>query len=63
MTTHRLLRVATVAAILIATAAAVPAFAGDFDVSSSNSTVSNPPPPPPPPQPNHRVGAVAAVRG
>ena len=61
MTIHRLLRIAAIS--LIASAAAVPAFAGDFDVSSSNSTVSNPPPPPPAPQPIHRVAAVAAVRG
>ena len=60
MTNHR---IATIAAILIACATAIPAFAGDFDVSSSNSTVSNPPPPPPPPPPPHRVSSVAAVRG
>ena len=60
MTNHR---IATFAAILIACATAIPAFAGDFDVSSSNSTVSNPPPPPPAPEPRRPPTAVAAVRG
>jgi len=41
------------------------AFADNYSVGKSNSTVSNPPPPPPPPPPPrvHRPAAVLAVRG
>ena len=63
MTIRRLINITTFAAILIACVAAVPAFAGSFDVSSSTSTVSNPPPPPPAPEPRRPPTAVAAVRG
>lgn len=40
-----------------------PALAGDFDVSTSNSTVHHAPPPPPPPPRPDPAADVAAVRG
>lgn len=50
-------------ALGIAAGLAGPALAGNFDVSTSNSTVHNTPPPPPPPPPPPHAADVAAVRG